>query len=195
MGPAMRPLRHAHRFALIALVIGAGPAKAQDPMQLCVNQCMFHAGPAGSASYNTCIRQMCEAAAPQAQRPAAPAPAAAGWTVQSTRGGSGHSAAVEAGGRSFNVICQRGGQALIGVAGMGVAPQGVGLRIDRQDYGLSFVAQNDILYTEATPHLLRALMAGSQVEVTGRSGAGAVFPLRGSSAAIRQAMSNCGLRP
>lgn len=174
---------------LVAATAFARPAAAQDPMQLCVNQCMFNHGPAGSAAYDACIRQVCEAGA---AAPASPAPPAR-WTVQSA--GGGHSAAVEAGGRSLNVICRRGGPVLIGVAGLRVGGDGLGLRIDRQRYDLPAVVQNGIAYTEGMPHLLAALMAGAQVEATGAGGVRAVFPLTGSGAAIREALRACGVQP
>ena len=161
---------------------------AAEREQLCVNQCLFHHGPASNPRYHACVAQMCVADAP-APAPAAPAPR---WTNHATAGGAGHSAAIEAGGRSFNYICQRGGPALIGLAGFG-GDTDVTLRIGGQQFRQAFVARGGILYTDAGPALTAALTAGNLVEVAA-GGRRAAFTLTGSGAAIGKARAGCGLR-
>ncbi|WP_295043823.1 hypothetical protein [uncultured Paracoccus sp.] len=184
-------------FALAAAVL-ALPAVAlsqQDDEQLCVNQCMFNHGPADNPAYHACVAQMCSGG--QDAAPSAPsAPATGRWTNHATANGGGHSAAVEAGGRSLNYLCQRGGPGLLGLAGFGGSTRGVCLRIGGQRFSPPAIAGNGILYLQADPGspVLAALLGGSTVEVTA-GGRQVAFPLAGSGAAIRKAMSACGLRP
>lgn len=180
---------------------------AAEEMQRCVWRCLADSPGAASRQYQQCVAAQCDESAMidqfrgqnRGQAPQQPrAQTTAGrWTNHSTANGAGHSAAIEAGGRSFNYICERRGRALIGVAGLGGNANGVGLRVDRQAFRLPFVMQNGILYTTADSGsaLVQALMNGNTVEVTNSRGAKASFPLRGSGAAIRKAMAACGLRP
>ncbi len=185
----------------------ASPAVAQmsvedDWEQRCVWQCLANSpGGAESQAYSRCVDEMCLAQPPArqpraAQPPADQAPRAA-WRSGAGAGGS-HFAGVEIPGRSFSYLCKRGGPGLLAVAGLSKRADAIALRIDQQNYGLPFVAQNGILYTDAPAgsHLLRALLAGKTVHVSDtRSGASASFPLAGSGAAIRKALAGCGLAP
>lgn len=166
------------------------PAMAQDQGQLCVNQCLFNHGPASNPAYHACVAQMCEEQAPLA------APETSGrWTTHRTANGGGHSAAIENGAMSFNFICQRGGPALIGIAGLGQSGAVI-LQIDNQQFRPPVVAQNGVLYTAAEPGsvLVRALLGGSSLRVEA-GGQQTAFSLAGSGAAIRSALAGCGLRP
>lgn len=178
----------------LALLCMAAPAAAQQSAaereQLCVNQCLFHYGPASNPHYHDCVARMCVADSPAPAAPAAPAPR---WTNHATANGGGQSAAIEAGGRSFNYICQRGGPALIGLAGFG-GDTNVTLRIGGQPFRQNFVARGGVLYTDASPALTAALAGGNLVEVTAGGQRGS-FTLSGSGAAIRKARAACGLRP
>jgi hypothetical protein len=185
---------------LIMTMVGTGHAMAQmspEEEQRCVWQCLANSpGGAASSAYNRCVEEMCVAQPHATQPNAAPAPRAS-WTSGAGKGGS-HYAGVEIPGKSFSYLCKRGGPGLLAVAGLSRRADAIALRIDQQDYGLPFVAQNGILYTDAPAgsHLLRALLAGSTVRVSDTSsGASASFPLSGSGAAIRKAMAGCGLAP
>ncbi|VDS09604.1 hypothetical protein PARHAE_02807 [Paracoccus haematequi] len=178
---------------MLAIVLAGGPAIAQmDEEQLCVNQCMFHHGPASSPAYAACVARQCSGGGSEA--PAQDRAVAPRWITHSA--GGAHSAAIHLGDRSLNYICQRGGKALIGVAGLGGSAQGTRISVDGRAYSQSFIAQNGILYTTADSGspLLRALMSGSGVEVAS-AGRRAGFPLTGSRAAIAQAAAACGIRP
>ena len=199
------------RGALILMLALAGPAAAQDPMQLGVNRCMVDSGPAGSPRYDACIARMCTTAAPApADDPtlrgdvAAPAPPAmedpgtdgpSGWTVGALADGSAFSAGIRYQGRGLDYLCRAGGPALIGLSGMR-ADGSVTILVDGQRLRMSFVAQDDVVYAQADPgsSLLAALMGGRQVTLSDGS-ATTSLPLTGSRAAIQQAMRNCGLLP
>ena len=173
--------------AVLGCMAGA-PALAQvDEAQLCVNQCLFHHGPATSPAYHACVAQMCG----EGQADAAPVPR---WTTESVSGA--HAAVIDMGDRSLNYMCQEGGPALIGIAGLGGAADGTRISVDGRVFAQAFVARNGILYTtaDAGSPLVRALMSGSGVEVEsgGRRGS---FPLAGSQAAIAKAAAACGIRP
>ena len=193
------------RGALILMLALAGPATAQDPMQLCVNQCMFDSGPAGSPRYDACIAQRCATAAPgPAGDVAAPAPPApddpgvdgpSGWTVGALSDGSAFSAGIRYQGRGLDYLCRTGGPGLIGLSGM--RPDGrVTILVDGQRLGMSFVAQDGVIYAQADAgsSVLAALMGGRQVTLSDGSGTTSL-PLTGSRAAIQQAMRSCGLLP
>ena len=182
----------------ILWMAGASAAGAQNTpgerAQLCVNMCLFHHGPASNPAYHACVAEICESGgAPAGRARPAPSAPAARWTTHATANGAAHSAAVEAGGRSLNYICQRGGPALIGLAGFGGNPNGVALRIGQRQFRPDFVARNGILYTDAGPALTAALTGGALVEVTA-GGKRASFTLAGSGAAIGKAMAGCGIR-
>lgn len=184
-----------HLLVACLAVLPAFPVIADDQGQLCVNQCLFHHGPASNPRYHACVAEMCETGAPAMEPTQRQATPAGRWTNQTTQNGGAHSAAVEAAGKSFNYICQRGGPGLIGMAGFG-SNTNVTLQIGGQQFRPPSVAQNGILYTAADPGsaLLGALLAGSSVEVAA-GGQRASFTLTGSGAAIRKAMAGCGLRP
>lgn len=198
-------------LSVLAAVWVALPAKAQvseserlaaEAEQRCVWSCLANYGPASNPAYHDCVERMCLAPTPQpqsrgGQQSRGPAAPATGWTNAATPNGAAHSAVINAGGKSLHYICQRGGKGLIAIDGLGGPANGVGLRVDNQRFALPFVMQNGILYTAADPGLalMRALMAGNTVEITGSRGQKAGFPLRGSSAAIRKAMAGCGIRP
>ena len=170
----------------------ASPALSQvDEAQLCVNQCMFHHGPASSPAYAACVAQMCSEAEADSAPEAEPSPR---WRTESVAGA--HAAVIDMGGRSLNYMCQQGGPALIGISGLGGTADGTRISVDGRAFALPFVARNGILYTaaDAGSPLVSALMSGSGVEVVsgGRSG---TFPLAGSRAAIAQAAQACGIRP
>jgi hypothetical protein len=181
---------------LAAMAAGAGPAPAQmspEEEQRCVWQCLANSPGAGSRQYDECVERMCMAGPADAPAPEG-APRAA-WTSGATARGDALYAGVEIpGGRSFSFLCRPGGPGLLAVAGLGGMPDGVGLRVDRQEYGLPFTSENGVLYAQAPPgsQLLRALMNGGAVEVRSEEGS-AAFPLGGSGAAIRAALAGCGL--
>jgi hypothetical protein len=189
-------------MVVLAMVWGVPPATAQmspEEEQRCVWQCLANSPGAASAEYDSCVQERCVAQPRAEQPPVSPAPASptprAAWTSGAGKGGA-HYAGVEIPGRSFSYLCKRGGPGLLAIAGLSRRADAIGLRIDQQDYGLNFVAQNGILYTDAPAgsHLLRALLGGKAVHVTDqRSGANATFPLSGSGAAIRKALAGCGL--
>jgi hypothetical protein len=184
--------------ALVLLALGAGTGAAQAQMspeeeQRCVWQCLANSPGAASREYQACVERLClgepaaqpRAAAPQAQPRAA-------WTTGGQANGARY-AGVEIPGRSFSILCQRGGPALVAVAGLGGRADRTSLGIDGRAYPLRFVSRNRILYAEASPDLLGRLMAGSAVDVASAGAAPARFPLAGSGAAIRSALSGCGL--
>ncbi|MBK4217338.1 hypothetical protein JJJ17_15515 [Paracoccus caeni] len=182
--------------------IGAGVVMAQESAaeraQICVNQCLYHFGPASNPAYHACVAEMCEApAADEAMEAPRQAPAAprATWQNHATADGGGQSAAVDLGSHSLSYICQRGGPALLAVAGLGGSANGVSLSIDGRGLALPFIARNGVLYTaaDAGSTLLAGLMGGNSVEVTGANGLRVSFPLSGSGAAIRTAMQRCGI--
>lgn len=186
-------------MVLLAMSCAVPPATAQmsaEEEQRCVWQCLANSpGGAASDAYNRCVEEMCVEQPRAAQPPASRTPRAA-WTSGAGQGGS-YYAGVEIPGKSFSYLCKRGGPGLLAIAGLSRRAEAIALRIDDQNYGLSFVAQNGILYTDAPAgsHLLRALLGGKAVHVTdSRSGANASFPLSGSGAAIRKALAGCGLR-
>lgn len=170
----------------------ASPVLAQvDEAQLCVNQCMFHHGPASSPAYAACVAQMCSGAEADGAPEAEPSPR---WRTESVAGA--HAAVIDMDGRSLNYMCQQGGPALIGISGLGGAADGTRISVDGRAFALPFVARNGILYTaaDAGSPLVAALMSGSGVEVVsgGRSG---TFPLSGSRTAIAEAAQACGIQP
>ena len=182
---------------VLALISAPPPATAQmsaEEEQRCVWQCLANSPGAASDEYNQCVEERC-VEQPRAAPPAAsPAPRAA-WTFGPGKGGS-HYAGVEIPGKSFSYLCKRGGPGLLAIAGLSRRADAISLRVDGQNYGLTFVAQNGVLYTDAPAgsHLLRALLGGKAVHVTdATSGASASFPLSGSGAAIRKALAGCGL--
>lgn len=175
---------------LFCMMVAGAPALAQvDEAQLCVNQCMFHHGPATSPAYQACVARMCS----EGQGPAGSAPAPR-WTTESVSGA--HAAVIDMGDRSLTYMCQEGGPALIGIAGLGGTADGTRISVDGRTFAQAFVARNGILYTtaEAGSPLVNALMSGSGVEVAsgGRRGG---FSLAGSRAAIVEAAAACGMRP
>ncbi len=187
-------------MVVLAFLSGTPSATAQmspEEEQRCVWQCLANSPGAASAEYNSCVQERCVEQPQAAEPPASSAPSVprAAWTSGAGKGGS-HYAGVEIPGKSFSYLCKRGGPGLLAIAGLSRRADAISLRIDQQDYGLIFVAQNGILYTDAPAgsHLLRALLSGKTVHVTDtRAGASASFPLSGSGAAIRKALAGCGL--
>lgn len=174
------------------MILGS-PALAQvDDPQICVNQCLYHNGPASNPAYHACVERMCSGDSAEAAPREEPAPSR--WRTESVPGA--HAAVIDMGGRSLNYMCQRGGPALIGVSGLGGAADGTRISVDGRAFALPFVARNGILYTaaDAGSPLVAALMSGSGVEVVsgGRSG---TFSLAGSRAAIARTAAACGIRP
>lgn len=182
-----------------ALAVVTAAQAQQDDAQICVNQCLYHYGPADNPAYHACVAERCSGPTDSGTDGGGPdsggdATGRPGWTNHSRSGA--HSAAVESGGRSLNYVCQQGGKALIGVAGLGGAADDTRISVDGQTFAQPFVAQSGILYTSADggSALLRALMSGRAAEVVS-AGRRAAFPLTGSREAIARAASTCGIRP
>lgn len=186
-------------WGALALAGGGSPARAQmtpEEEQRCVWSCLANSPGAESRAYQQCVERLClgpQTPQPQAaaRRPGVAAPTAA-WRASPVEGWTHYAGVQLPGDRSFSFLCQRGGLAVLAVGGLGAQPNGVELQIDDQSYGLRFVADKGMLYTPSTPHLQRALMGGSSVQVATQGGS-ARFPLAGSGAAIRAAMAACGL--
>ncbi|RQP05126.1 MAG: hypothetical protein D1H97_14675 [Paracoccus sp. BP8] len=193
------------RFCLLAFsTIGAaallhgGPARAQmDAGQLCVNQCLFHHGPASSPAYHACVAEICEGkgqvsggqAAPSRQRPAGPA-----WVSGVAGGGQGRYAGIESGRHSLSYMCKRGESGILAVEGMAGSGRSLAIRVDGTSFRPQFISRGGMRYTSAARDsaLLRALLSGNAVEISDDRGR-VRFSLSGSGAAIRAAMAGCGL--
>ncbi|MBX3597266.1 MAG: hypothetical protein KF874_06815 [Rhizobiaceae bacterium] len=184
-------------IACAMLISGAlfsvGEAAAQmnpEEEQRCVWQCLANSPGAASRQYQDCVDRMCTSRPPEKIPLATPAPRVV-W--KSGKGaGNSHFAGVESNGKSFSFLCKRGGPGLFAIAGFRGPADAMAFRIDGQDYGLPFIAQNGIYYTNATSHLIKALMSGKAVHIANKqtrvSGA---FSLAGSSAAIGNALAGC----
>ena len=179
--------------ALLALAVPAALAQSTaerqraEEEQRCVWRCLADSPGAHSQQYQSCVQRFC--VAPQA----APAPrqsSAPRWTNHAQ--GNAHSAEVAAGNRRLSVLCSRGGQVLLGLSGFGGRADAVTLTIDGRAHRGSAVTRNGIHYAEASPAILRALMNGRQLQAAAGTGSTG-FSLGGSGAAIRAAMSGCGL--
>lgn len=173
------------RSGLVLSLLLATQAMAQDPVQLCVDQCLVHRGPAGSASHDACIEQMCTASAELGD-----------WAVMSTPDGNGHAARTSMQGRSLSYLCSHDGPGLVAIAGLGGGGTEILFRIDGQPVPGRYVTQNGVHYgaADAGSPVLQGLVEGRTAEVT----AGQVtvrFPLAGSGQAIRRAMAACGRAP
>ena len=169
-------------------------AKAQmDPEeeQRCVWQCLANSPGAASREYQQCVDAMCVAPRTAPPTAAAPTPRVT-WTSGAGKARGSHYAGVEIPGKSFSFICKRGGPGLLAIAGLRGPANAVAIRIDNQDYGLPFIVQNGLFYTNATPHLLNTLMSGKAIQVRNtQTRMDATFPLSGSGSAIRKALAGC----
>jgi hypothetical protein len=185
----------------LALSLPLVPAHAQgagEQMQLCVNQCLYHFGPASNPRYHACVAEQCEGTgpAPQRQQPAQPPRQGAAWTTGAVDGGRTHYARVQSGRLALSYMCQRGSEGLIAVEGMAGSPGSLALRIDGKRVAQPFATSGGMRATQAArgSALLAGLLGGSRVELSDDRGRGSL-PLAGSGRAIRTAMAACGLRP
>lgn len=190
-------------LALVPLALSATPARAMndEEMQLCVNSCLYHFGPADNPAYETCVARQCaeEPASPPAPA-AGPAPAEAqgraGWQTLTIDAGRTHVARVQSGGLALSYMCRKGSEGLVAVEGMRGSARAMRLRIDGRPIAQPFAAQGGMRATPAPQGsaILAALGRGSRAELSDDRGQGSV-PLSGSGRAIAQAMGACGLRP
>lgn len=188
-------------LAMALLLLPLAPAHAQgedEQMQLCVNQCLYHFGPASNPQYHACVAEHCEEAAPapRRQQPAQPPRQGAAWTNGVADGGRTHYARVQSGRLALSYMCQRGNEGLIAIEGMAGSPGALVLRIDGRPVMQPFVAQRGMRATQAArgSALLAGLLGGSRIELSDERGRGSL-PLAGSGRAIRAAMAACGLQP
>ncbi|WP_323716903.1 hypothetical protein [Paracoccus aminovorans] len=192
------PLSFRPGRALMALllVLPSAAAAQQDPMQLCVNSCLFHHGPATNPAYEACVARQC-VEAPAPPRAAQPAkPQAQGWTTGTADGGKTHLARMRSGRLELLYMCQRGSQGLVAVRGMAGSTGSMRIGIDGRRIPQPFAAKDGLRATPAPSGsaLLGGLLTGGRVELADDRGQG-VLPLAGSGQAIRAALAACGLRP
>lgn len=195
--PRTAPLRPC-ALALALLLAPLAPAHAQaegEQMQLCINSCLYHFGPASNPRYHACVAEQCEQAAPSRQ-PAQPPSQGAGWRNGTADGGRTHYARVQSGRLALSYMCQRGSEGLVAVEGMAGSPGSLVLRIDGRRMAQPFAASGGMRATQAArgSAMLAGLLGGSGVELADDRGRGSL-PLAGSGRAIRAAMAACGLRP
>ena len=194
--PRTAPLRPC--ALALALLLPPGPASAQaggEQMQLCVNQCLYHFGPASNPRYHACVAEQCEGAAP-GRKPAQPPRQGAGWSNAAADGGRTHYARVQSGRLVLSYMCQRGREGLVAVEGMAGSPGSLVLRIGGRRVAQPFAASGGMRAAQAArgSALLAGLLGGSGGELADDRGRGSL-PLAGSGRAIRAAMAACGLRP
>lgn len=212
MPPTHRPHRARSPVATALVALGvallplsAAPARAMndEEMQLCVNSCLYHFGPADNPAYEGCVARQCAGkpaspAAPAATAPTAPAApqTRTGWHTLVIDGGRTHVARVQSGGLALSYLCRRGSEGLIAVEGMTGWAGAMRLGIDGRPVGQGFAARGGMRATPAPrgSAILAALGRGSRAELADDRGHGSL-PLVGSGRAIAQAMRACGLRP
>lgn len=194
------PLSSRLGSAVLALLSALpAPVLAQpDPMQLCVNSCLYHHGPASNPAYDACIVRQCLQEAPQPPKPQPHEPQvpAQGWTTGKADGGRTHLARVQSGRLALLYMCQQGSQGLVAVQGMAGSVGSMRIGIDGRRIAQPFAARDGLRATPAPSGsaLLQGLLTGDRVELADDRGRG-VLPLAGSGKAIRAAMAACGLRP
>ncbi|MDO5633204.1 MAG: hypothetical protein Q4G22_15435 [Paracoccus sp. (in: a-proteobacteria)] len=173
---------------------GAAERLRAEEEQRCVWRCLADSPGAHSQQYQSCVERLCQAPpqAPAARQSTPRQPSAPGWSNHRTSGGGGHSAEIGAGGRKLSVMCSRGGQVVLGLAGFGGRVDAMVLTIDRRAYRSPAITRGGIHYAQASLAVLQALMAGRQVQASA-AGTRVTFPLGGSGAAIRTALTGCGL--
>lgn len=193
------------RAALMAMLILSGPmvGKAQDggeEQQLCINQCMYHHGPAGSTAYDACVARRCMtpespvATPPPQATPRQPLAPASTWTRGRTDGGRTHFARLEAGALALTYMCQSATQGLMAIEGLRGRPGSIRLLIDGRPLPQPFAAKDGMRATPAPSGaaLLTGLLTGKRLQISDDRGGGSVS-LAGSGKAIGATLSACGL--